>query len=413
MINTRKYNIAILSDSPFLTTGYSDQSKILANTLVENGHNVTFYAHTYTGQNILPPVTFEDGRQLKFRIVGQGRAPYFQDLLPIYLKQDKIEIFIILLDTFMLFDWILRTDLSPAKTVFWFPSDGGGGMPLGCEEILKRIHAPIAMAKFGQEQCRKMHGLNVGYIPHAIEIANYYPLSPEKRKELRQKWGIDDKFVIGVVARNQGRKMLDRTIKVMAEYAKLNPDAILLMHCDPQDPAQVFPIDALIKRYKIENRVLFTGTKYFKGYNYKDMVDVYGMMDVFLLTTSGEGFGIPLIEAEACGVPVLATDYTTTRELVIEPYAGLGINLVGTTEEENPNVHCEEVIDGTLTGSWAVERGICSIKDAVKKLDYLFKNPEERIKMGKNGINNVRVNYNWEVVGKQWLELVNKLGSLY
>ena len=134
---------------------------------------------------------------------------------------------------------------------------------------------------------------------------------------------------------------------------------------------------------------------------------------VFLLTTSGEGFGIPILEAQACKVPVLATNYTTTKELVIDSNAGIGINLVGTTEDENPAVHGTEIIDGTITGSWAVERGICSIKDGVEKLDYLYKNPNKRKEFGRNGRLNVLENYADNKIGKQWIELVEKLGGEY
>jgi len=407
------FNIGILSDSPFITTGYSNQAKSLGNILVEEGHNVRYFAHTYVGQTIVPPVTFEDGRKLNFTIMGQGREAYFKDLLSTYVKEFKIDVLIILLDTFMLYPFLLELDLSPAKTIFWFPSDGGGGMPLGCENILRKVDVPIAMAKFGKEQCKKVHNLETRHIPHGIDISNYFPVSIEERNRLRQKWGVNDKFVIGVVARNQGRKMLDRTLKIMGEYAKLNPNAVLMLHCDPDDNAQVFPINSLINKYGIQNRVFFTGTKYYKGFDEKDMNEVYNVMDCFLLTTSGEGFGIPIIEAMACQVPVLATNYTTTKELVIDNNAGLGINLVGTTEEENPDVHGTEIIDGTITGSWAVERGICSIKDGVKKLDYLFNNPDKRKEMGINGRDAVMKFYDWNVLKEEWKKVIEELGGSY
>jgi len=409
----RKYNVAILSDSPFLTTGYANQAVSLANILSEEGHIIYYFAHAYNGQPLLPGSTFEDGKKLNFNIIGHVREPYFKDILDQYIKIYKIDVLIILQDTFMYYPFLLSMDLSPAKTIFWFPSDGGGGMPLGCENILKKVDVPVAMAKFGKEQVKKCHGIDAKYIPHAIEIDNYYPLPKEEINQLKAQWGLQDKFVIGIVARNQGRKMLDRTIKIMAMYAKMNPDAVLLLHLDPEDPAQPFPLGALIQRYGIQNRVLFTGMKWSKGFNYKDMNKIYNVMDCFLLSTSGEGFGIPLIEAMACEIPVLATDYTTTRELVIDNNAGLGIKLSGTEDEENPNVHCDELLDGTLTGSWVVERGMCSIKDGANKLDYLFKNPDKRKEFGKNGRVAVLKDYNWNIVRKEWIKLIEELGGSY
>lgn len=407
----RKLNIAILSDSPLLTTGYRNQAVHLANNLSERGHNVYYFGHAYNGQVLRPGSTLEDGRKLNFTIVGQGREAYFKDVLDKYVKDYKIDVLIILLDTFMLFDWILKLDLSPAKTIFWFPSDGGQGMPLGCENILKKIDHPIAMAKFGRDQVKICHNIDVDYIPHTIDAKQFFPLPENERQELRRKWGLDGKFVIGVVARNQGRKMLDRTIEIMALYAKENPDAILLMHLDPEDVAQPFPILSLIQRYNLMNRVLFTGTKWYKGYTDAEMNNVYNLMDVFLLSTSGEGFGIPIIEAMSCEIPVLATDYTTTKELVKDNNAGLGINLAGTTEEENPDVHGYEILDGVLIGSWSVARGICSKKDGAKKLDYLFKNPDKRKEFGKNGREAVLRDYDLSSTREKWFSVIETLGG--
>ena len=46
------------------------------------------------------------------------------------------------------------------------------------------------------------------------------------------------------------------------------------------------------------------------------MANLYNCMDVFVLPTAGEGFGIPTVEAMACGVPICVTNYTTGYELI-------------------------------------------------------------------------------------------------
>lgn len=407
----RKINVAILSDSPFLSTGYATISTNIANILSENNCDVYYLGCNYLGQDLLPGCTFEDGRKLNFRVIGQGREGYFRDLLSLYMKQFNIDVLLILLDTFMLYPWIMEQDLSPAKVIFYYPSDGGSGMPIDCDRILKFVHQSVAMAKFGQQQVKKMYNVDSLYIPHAIDISNYYPMQDNEKAELKKKWGLHGRFVIGCVARNQGRKMMDKVIKTFALYYKHDPNAVLLLHTDPNDNAQVFPLVSLINRYGIGNRVMFTGTKFYRGFTYKQMNEVYNLMDVFLLTTSGEGFGVPIIEAMACKVPVLCTDYTTTRELVVVNKAGLGIKLVGVEDANNPDVHCDEILDGTITGSWSVERAIPSAYDACQKLIYLRNNPQVMKEMGINGRDAVLREYNWTLVGKQWVELVKKLGE--
>jgi glycosyltransferase involved in cell wall biosynthesis len=47
-----------------------------------------------------------------------------------------------------------------------------------------------------------------------------------------------------------------------------------------------------------------------------EMAGIYSAMDVLLNPAMGEGYGIPIVEAQACGVPVIVTDFTAMPELV-------------------------------------------------------------------------------------------------
>jgi glycosyltransferase involved in cell wall biosynthesis len=407
--------LTFLSDSPFIPTGYRNQSLLLAKYLVEKGYDLDFLANAYNGITIKHAV-LDDGTELNFKIHGEMTQSYFANSMSQHLKETNSDIFWILLDTFMLFSAnFLNIDTSPSKTIFWFPSDGGGGMPKNCENILRKVNRPVAMSKFGQKQVKDYYGIDVDYIPHGTEPNRFYRLPDEQRDELRKKWGFHDKFVIGVVARNQPRKNLDRTIKVMSLLKEKIPNAVLFLHMDPNDPANpMFQIANLITKFNVENRVIFSGMKAHKGLGWDKMNDIYNLMDCFLLTTSGEGFGIPIIEAMSCEVPVLATDYTTTPELVIENNAGLGIQLSGVETIDMFKTDSKEydklVFDGTMTGSWEVERGFCSVTDAVTKLEYIYKNPQIARQMGINGRKAVLTKYDFnKIIAPKWEKLMTEL----
>lgn len=382
-----------LSDSPLTVTGYATISWNICNKLVEAGHEVFFIGHNYVGQTLPPGTTFQDGTKLKFTLVSGGPQPYGQAILTPYIKKIQPDIFCILLDTFMLFPWILNMDFAPAKSIFYYPSDGGGGMPLNCDNILKKMNCAVAMSKFGQRQVKEVHGLDTNYIPHAVNTDIYFPVDKIEKEKMRAQWGLQDKFVVGVVARNQGRKMLDRTIKSFTLFAKNNPDAVLFMHTDPYDVAAPFNILELINRYKIQNRVIFSGMRFWDGFDYKKMNEVYNVMDVFFLSTSGEGFGVPIIEAMACEVPAIVTDYTTTQELLIED-GECGIPIP---------------ISSELTGSWNVERAIMDDIKCVEILQRLHDDKELREKLGKEGKIKVDKFYDWDVVGREWVKLIGDM----
>jgi glycosyltransferase involved in cell wall biosynthesis len=393
-----------LSDSPFFNTGYATISRNICNALSKD-FEVHYLANGYTGQTTPPRgVTFQDGLQLDFWIHGNGREQYFKDLIMPLIQKHKPVYFVVLLDTFMLFPWIIDYDFRPAKSLFYFPSDGENKLPADCEHLLRRFDLRVAMAKFGQKQAKDKYNIDSFYIPHAVDTNIFRPLSDMEKQQLRAdhvvvtvngskvKGFLANKFVVGVVARNQSRKMLDRGIKAFAEFCKDKPDAVFYMHTDPDDPAAPFNMRRLITELHLENRVVFSEMRFSENYEYKDMQKVYNCMDVFFLSTSGEGFGIPIIEAMACEVPCAVTDYTTTKELLVEN-GQCGIP-----------VPCESL----LMGGWEVDRGIMSIPYGAKTLNHFYSNKDVCKQLGKTGREKVVLLYNWDKILPQWVELFKK-----
>jgi glycosyltransferase involved in cell wall biosynthesis len=381
-----------LSDSCCTCTGYATISSNVMNGLVKNGYDCYYQAHNYIGQDIMPGITFEDGRKLDFTLMGTGRAPYSQDVLIPKIRKLGIDVFITLLDTFMVYPWYQQMDFAPAKTIFYFPSDGGG-FPLGCEQILRKCTVPVAMSKFGQKQLWDDHQIKCEYIPHAVDTENFFPMKEMDKIQLKKKWGLEGKFVVGSVFRNQGRKMPDRQLRAFAEFAKGKDDVLYLLHTDPTDVAAVFDIQNMIKKLNIEHKVRFTGMTFHNGFAYKKMNDVYNLFDVHFLSTSGEGFGVPIIEASACGIPGIVTEYTTTQELLIDGgVCGLAVP-----------------ISSELMGNWNVNRGIMDINKGAEALQMMYDNPAMRKEMGENGREKILREYSWDVVNKQWADLIERI----
>ena len=418
------------SDSVLLNTGYATITRNILNGLSDE-FEIHHLAHNLPSQTLPPGLTFQDGTKLNFWIHGSGRQPYCQDLIIPKINELQPDFFCVLLDTFMLYPWIMNYNFAPAKSLFYFPSDGGGCLPQGCENVIKHFNVPVAMARFGNRQVKEIHGIDTHYIPHAVDTDLFRPLSKMEKDKIKSEMVVEgfngvkmqgflkDKFVVGTVARNQGRKMMDRTVKAFARFCKDKPDAVLYMHTDRQDAAAVFDLTNLISRLGIENRVCFSPIKYFDNFEYKEMNKVYNAMDLFLLSTSGEGFGIPTLEAASAGIPSVVTDYTTTYELLVEDgKCGIPVPMVGmekTMEEMLQEGMTFKQIDdlytenSTITGSWAVERGLMDTKKAAEAMTILYNAPEICEQMGRIGREKAIKLYDWKIIIEQWRQLFRSM----
>ena len=133
--------------------------------------------------------------------------------------------------------------------------------------------------------------------------------------------------------------------------------------------------------------MFFTGTTVDHGFTEKEMGDLYNLFDVFALCTSGEGFGIPTIEAMACEIPVVATDFTTTKEIVLDNKAGIAAKVAE-----------------TIIGTYNVQRAIADKKDFADKLQIMFDDENMRKEFGRNGRKAVVEKYSWKVVMPRWVD---------
>jgi len=215
-------------------------------------------------------------------------------------------------------------------------------------EITSRLNTAfkvIAISRFGQMELKRAE-IDSYYIPHGCDIEKYRPY-PEMKKEYRKLWYLDpDAYTIGIVAMNRSRKLISRMLRGYKRFREMNPDvkSQLLLWTDimpmdmPDDPLMGVAdvgVNLLpeILQLGLNEHVIWPhrdlikhGIPEWTGEDGKwDMVKMYGCMDVLFHCTGGEGFALPLIEAQACGVPVITTDYAAGPEQVsaglVVPYS--------------------------------------------------------------------------------------------
>lgn len=133
-------------------------------------------------------------------------------------------------------------------------------------------------------------------INNAIELSVFYQ-DNENRQKMRKELGIDSNFVIGHIARMSSEKNQFFMLDVFKEYLKTDKTAKLLFVGDGEIMADLKAKAALDGT---QNNILFVGFK-------KNVADYHRAADVFLFPSIVEGLGLSLIEAQACGVPCVAS----------------------------------------------------------------------------------------------------------
>jgi teichuronic acid biosynthesis glycosyltransferase TuaC len=130
------------------------------------------------------------------------------------------------------------------------------------------------------------------------------------RAQLRKKWELDG-FVIASVGLLIERKGHDLAISALPRI----PDATLLIVGSGPERAA---LEKLAERLGVRDRVRFMGTL-----EQKTLREIYNCADALILASSREGWANVLLEAMACGTPVLASSVWGTPEVVAAPAAGL------------------------------------------------------------------------------------------
>lgn len=144
------------------------------------------------------------------------------------------------------------------------------------------------------------HAVSIGevYILHnAIEVGKYV-YNPEKRRAIREKFGLEGCFVIGHVGRFAPQKNHDFLISVFQELVQRMPEARLLLIGDGPLRKRV---ERRCREEGLNEQVLMLGQR-------TDVAELFHAMDVFALPSVFEGVGIALVEAQANGLSGIASD---------------------------------------------------------------------------------------------------------
>jgi phosphatidylinositol alpha-1,6-mannosyltransferase len=189
---------------------------------------------------------------------------------------------------------------------------------------------------------------------------------PEAKDQfIRKELGWDSRFVVLTVGRLQKRKGHDKMIYAI-DWLKKNY-SIDILYAIVGDGQEKEALMNIVMSLGIEDSVSFLGEV-----SDQEMLQCYQQADLFILPNRQEGkdiegFGIVLVEAQSCAIPVIAGNSGGTAETMLSGESGF-------------------IIDCT------------SEVDIANKVFYLFENEEVRKVMGGTGRNHVLENLDWQQI---------------
>lgn len=305
------------SVSPWAPTGYGTQTGIFTPRIKALGHDVALSVYyglqgavlDWNGMHCYPSYSAPYGADV---IVPHALKHFGAEECRSIEEASTKGVILTLGDV-----WTFESPLLDQLCVgSWVPVDH-----LGVPEVVSGWFGvmgavPIAMSRFGENALRNV-GLNPLYVPHGIDLDTF---CPGDKAAARAAAGLpEDAFVVGMVANNIGRdgnrKAFSEQIAAFAELRRRHSDAMLILHTDVDQPSGM-RLRPFLRDHLPEGSYTYTDIyTYRKGLSPAAVADVYRAMDVLTNCSYGEGFGIPIVEAQACGTPVVVTGATAMPEL--------------------------------------------------------------------------------------------------
>ncbi len=202
-------------------------------------------------------------------------------------------------------------------------------------------------------------------IPHGVDLEKF---SVRNRETIREKFNFKNEDIVLIfVAHEFKRKGL---LQIIEALEILKKDNLYLLVVGKDNP---IPYIGLIEKYGLTDKVIFTGPV-------SNIQDYYSAGDIFILPASYEPFGLVILEAMACGVPVITSEKAGAAELIKDGVDGLLLR-----NEKNP-------------------------KEIADKVKFLLDNFKERKILGDTA-RKTSEKYSWDNIAEKTYEVYTEINN--
>ena len=384
--------VLILGDSPLLKTGFGRVNLIAAKRFQSEGWEVASVA----GLTREPP-PFDEREGIRIFTPTRGASGDQLGLadIPTAIKEFKPDCIYMTAEAGTVTFIAQATPEMPA--LIYSPVEGGPMPNLDWQGFYKAIPS-FTTSQYGVDVVKQETGMEIPYVYHGVDH-DVFQKYDGMYEAVRKAIGWEDKFVINMTATNVRRKQHVRLMEAVATliHKYKQRDIVLYLHTLPFNNYWLdgWNLTEIARSYGIEDYVFFH-PKMTKRGEYVDemtgeannpgLVEMYNASDLFVLPSQVEGFGLPIAEAMACGVPVAVTQYAAGWEVASPAGKGLPVR--------DWEIHKS----GTRYANVDVEK----MAQLILKLK---RNPKERERMSKMGLERAK-DFDWDVFRERLVPMI-------
>ena len=309
---------------------------------------------------------------------------------------------------------ILNPQKFGALAVPWLVSDG---YIANYQDVLNKLPLILVTSNWVKEMYVRdgISGDNIVVLPVGCDTDTFVPVSRTDPKVIavRESLGVaPDELMILTVGGDAASKGGREVMRALAQIDKKVPKWKYVCKVWPQQRTSIQDAsdEELAESLGIEKKVIYAVNTISRSF----MPYLIGACDIYAAPSRLEGFGMPQVEAGACGKPVLSINAMGMLDTLVHGETAL---LAGVARK----IVVDEVILGAAAGYEEGHKVVfetprivdyrADVQDIASYMEILMNNNELRDKMGKAGRERVVANFDYRVVAQKFIQIMSdKLG---
>ena len=387
-----KKKLLVIGDSPTVQTGFAVVVENILLNLPAN-YDIAILGINYYGD----PHKY----QTKWRIYNPNITDVygFGRLIEVCQKETPDLIWIVN-DIWLASKYVheIRRVNKDVPIVIYTPIDSPGIKP----EFVKASNAAnhvIAYTEWGKSELIA-NGLTTqtSVAFHGVNLGIYRPIEKKlaRQKSFGDKLPCSDPYIVLYCARNQSRKRVDLFLYTMAKWMQQYPHENVYAHYHGQPKGDLGNNTEYLAEYfskqlnvPLDKRFIVTSKDLTVSNSLpvEQMPFMYNNADVYLHVCAVEGWGLPVAEAMACGIPTIVPNYSALSE-----WPKGAVHYVDV--DETPWMNTNDI---------DTEHRFMNVASAVEALEYVYQQTEYRKELGIKARNHMEKKcFRWQEIAKHF-----------